>query len=114
MSVIARNAVEKNLEQIEKQLQSTESTDNDIIKKLNSRLSKETDPDIRVLISEKITRLEKAKKEPSKYAEYKTELMNLQKLLQQVLTIMGTVPWYVEASRGKSAATSKKVVRRKK
>lgn len=108
MSVLARTAVEKNLESIKKQLSSL-GGENEELKALETRLASEKDIFVKTLIQEKVDRLKKASKEPSQYAQYAKELTEVQKHLTAALTVMEKIPFYMTSTKGKpKGKTTKK------
>jgi hypothetical protein len=107
MSVLTRKAVERNLEAIKRQLSDIGGGDEEL-KVLEARLATEKDAFIKTLITEKIERLKKQKKEPSQYEMYAAELRDLQKYLQAALEVMGKIPFYVASTKGRAATTKKK------
>jgi hypothetical protein len=107
MSVLTRKAVERNLEAIKRQLSDIGGGDEEL-KVLEARLATEKDAFIKTLITEKIERLKKQKKEPSQYEMYAAELRDLQKYLQAALTVMSTIPFYMSSNKGKAAKVSSK------
>lgn len=102
MSVLARKAVENNLESIKKQLSSI-GGENEELKALEGRLATEKDPFVKALITEKVERLKKQSKEPSQYAQYVNELKEVQKHLGAALSVMEKIPFYMVSSKGKAA-----------
>lgn len=111
MSILARTAVEKNLEVIAKQLQEA-TTDNSELRALESRLASEKDPYVRTLVEERANRLRKSAKEPSPVQAYRDHLKTLHAQLSAALTTMNGIPWYLE--RGKKASLKKAAAPAKK
>jgi DNA repair ATPase RecN len=107
MSVLARTAVEKNLESIKKQLASI-GGGNEELKALEARLASEKDVFVRNLIQEKVERLKKSAKEPSQYEQYSKELTEIQKHLTAALSVMEKIPFYMASTKGKPKKVTKK------
>lgn len=107
MSVLARTAVEKNLESIKKQLGSI-GGENEELKALEARLGSEKDAFVKALIAEKVERLKKMSKEPSQFAQYAGELKQVQTHLSAALSVMEKIPFYMVSSKGKAKKTTTK------
>ena len=100
MSVLARTAVEKHLETLKKQLASL-GGDNEELKVLERRLSSESDPFVKALLTERVERLKKSAKAPNEYAKYADDLRALQRHLSSALGVMQSIPFYLTSNRGK-------------
>jgi hypothetical protein len=112
MSILARAALEKNLETVRKQLGQA-SGNNEELKALEARLASERDPYVKALLQERVVRLRKAEK-PNPYVQHHQALKTLEQQLQATLQTMQEIPWYSVAARGgkRTAGAPKKAGKR--
>lgn len=112
MSILARVAVEKNLEAIRKQLSSI-GGGNDELHELESRLATEKNLFVRNLIFERAERLKKGQKGPSVYEAHADKLRDIEKHLKAAHDTMLTVPFYMKATRGKQKGAPKAAAKKR-